>query len=280
MPESMKNKTVLVTGAGGGIGAVTATTLAARGAHVIVHGRSLERVASTLDEIKKAGGSAEGLAMDLASMQSIRDGAAKVRENHDKLDVLINNAGTWPKRRIETVDGLEQMWAVNVLAPILLSHELLEPLKAASKGRVLNVASAYHYLGKINWTDLQFEKRYRYRPVYAQSKLALVMLTFEFARRFAESGVTFNCLHPGTIASQLFRDWPKIIRWSIDLVMRSTKDGAAPQIMLATGHEFEEVSGVYFQRFKRKAAKKPARNNDLCSKLWDIVATQLKFEST
>jgi NAD(P)-dependent dehydrogenase (short-subunit alcohol dehydrogenase family) len=271
----MKDKIVLVTGAGGGIGAVTATTLAARGAHVIVHGRSVERVAETIAEIEKSGGSCEALAMDLCSLQSIRDGAAKVREKHDKLHVLISNAGLWARNREVTTDGFESMWSVNVLAPILLAQELLEPLKAASKARVINVASGYHMLGKIKWDDLQREKGFRYRKVYAQSKLAIIMLTNEMSRRYADIDVTFNSIHPGTIASQLFRQWPKIVRWGIDMVMRNTKEGAAPQIMLATAHEFAETTGKYFNRFKLADPKKPARNKELCAKLYDIVEKQL-----
>ena len=147
--------------------------------------------------IEKAGGSAEALAMDLCSMQSIRDGAAKVRGKHDKLHVLINNAGLWARRREVTTDGFETMWAVNVLAPILLAQELLAPLKLAGKARVVNVASGYHLLGKIKWDDLQREKGFRYRKVYAQSKLAIIMLTNEMSRRHADIDVTFKQCSPG-----------------------------------------------------------------------------------
>src|SRR5690606_26590015 len=127
----MEGKTVIVTGAGSGIGRISALALAKKGANVVLIARSEDRLKQVSDEIAKASGKSENLPIDLSSMQAIRDAVAKFRETHDKLDVLLNNAGLWCGKREETNEGNELTWAVNAMAPFLLTQLLLEPLRAA-----------------------------------------------------------------------------------------------------------------------------------------------------
>jgi len=267
----LAGKTMLVTGAGGGMGREVALALALRGAFVIAHGRSAQRVQPTLDAIAQAGGKAEAAAFDLASLQSIRDGAALVASRHARLDALVNNAGFWSGPREVTVDGFEKTWAVNVLAPFTLWQALLEPLRAA-KGRVVNVASLEHKNGRIRWEDLQREKGFGARPAYQQSKLALVMLTNELARR--EPGLVAMSLHPGVIATELFRNMPWIVGLVIGAFCPSPQKGARCIWRLAAEAEFAGTTGTYFHRFRKKLPHKDARDPAACERLWAVVARQ------
>lgn len=264
----LQGKVVLVTGAGAGIGRETARALARKGAHVLAAARSQERVQPLLDELARDGHSAEALVMDLASLKSVRSAAESVAAKHPRLHALVNNAGIWSGKRTVTADGYEHTWAVNVLAPFLLTELLLEPLRSA-KGRVVNVSSREHENGRMNWADLQHEKGFGARKVYQQSKLALTMLTNELARR--EVGrLTANSLHPGIIATELFRNFPGFIRFWINLLMRTPEDGAQPQIKLASAPEFESVTGRYYRRFKETKPHELVLDKAAAARLWDI----------
>lgn len=253
------------------MGREVALALAAQGAHVIVHGRSEDRVKPTLDAISRAGGKAEPAAFDLASLQSIRQGAALVASRHRVLHALVNNAGFWSGPRQVTADGFEKTWAVNVLAPFALWQALIEPLRAA-QGRVVNVASLEHKNGRIRWDDLQREQGFGPRPAYQQSKLALVMLTNELARR--EPQVRAMSLHPGVIATDLFRNMPWIVGLVIGAFCPSPEKGARTIWRLAAQPEFADTTGVYFHKFKPKLPHKQARDAAACARLWDVVAKQ------
>jgi NAD(P)-dependent dehydrogenase (short-subunit alcohol dehydrogenase family) len=269
----MKGKTVLLTGAPGGIGRCIALALAAKGAHVIAHGRSADKAASLVEEIKNAGGSAEAVGFELDSIKAVREAARGLCEKHAKLDVLINNAAIWNGTRQVTVDGFEKTWAVNVLAPYILTEELFEPLKAA-RGRVVNLSSNEHFLGSINWDDLQFEKGYRARYAYRRSKLSLTMLTNELAAR--ESGITANSLHPGVSGTGLFRNFPKFIQFWTWLLMRSPEGCAAPVIRLSSATDVEGTTGKFFRRFNIRSPHRLARDAAACTRLRDIVASHVK----
>lgn len=269
----MKGKTVLLTGAAGGIGRCIALGLAGLGAHVIAHARRLEQAEAVVDEIRRSGGSAEGLAFALDSVQELRQAAQTVKAGHPQLHALINNAGIWNGQREVTADGFEKTWVVNVLAPWILQEELLAPLKAAA-GRVVNVSSNEHYLGKMDWDDIQFEKGYQPRYAYRRSKLALTMLTNELASR--ESGITANSLHPGISGTSLFRKFPRFIQFWTWLLMRSPRSCAAPVIRLASAEDVAKVSGGFFRRFAQHQPHKLARDPAACKRLRDIVASQVK----
>jgi retinol dehydrogenase-12 len=262
----MEGKTVMVTGAGAGIGRETALALARQGARVVLVARSVERAAPVVEYASRLGGKCEVLPMDLASLQSIRDGAAKFRAKHGKLDVLVNNAGVWAGARTTTADGFEATWGINVLAPFALTHLLADPLKAAGSPRVINLTSVQHYKGDIHWDDLQLEKGYSPVRAYRQSKLALTMLTTEHAAR--EPGWQINSVHPGVAGTELFRNFPAFIRFWINLLMSSAEKCSRPSVRLATE---TAVTGKYFNQLKEAAPHKLAHDEQARKRLWDIV---------
>ncbi|MCB9893418.1 MAG: SDR family NAD(P)-dependent oxidoreductase [Planctomycetes bacterium] len=268
----MEGRTVIVTGAGSGIGKVSAMALAKKGASVVLVARNEDRVKPVHDAIAKDGGKSEILPIDLSSKQAIREGVAKFRETHDKLDVLLNNAGLWLGKREATPDGLERTWMVNALAPFMLTRLLIEPLRAA-KGRVINVASEEHTHGFINWADLQHEHHFDPALAYRQSKLALVMQTFTLAER-ESGGVTANCLHPGIVGTNLFRNFPGFIRFWINLLMLSPEKGAQPQVRMASEPSWDAITGKYYVRFKEGRAHGIAQSAAHRERLWGVLEQQ------
>ena len=196
----MDGKVCVVTGASSGIGRVTALGLAERGATVVLICRNEERGGPVLEEIERRGGSGSAtlLTADLSSQRQVRQVAAAFLERFDRLDVLINNAGIagWGTRLV-TEDGLETTFAVNHLAPFLLTSLLLDRLRASAPARVITVSSAAHRNFALDFDDLQGERRYSGFGAYSRSKLANILFTHELSRRLEGTGVTVNCLHPG-----------------------------------------------------------------------------------
>jgi NAD(P)-dependent dehydrogenase (short-subunit alcohol dehydrogenase family) len=267
----LAGKTMLVTGAGGGMGREVALALAARGAHVIAHGRSEERVKPTLDAIARAGGKVEPAAFDLASLASTRAGAAELAARHKAIHGLINNAGFWAGGREVTPEGFEKTWAINVLAPFALWQGLAEPLRAGG-ARVVNVSSVQHEKGRIHWNDLGLADGFGAQKAYRQSKLALVMLNAELARR--ERDLRANAVHPGVIATELFRNMPWIVGVCIGAFCPSAEKGARTIWRLAAEAEFADTTGRYFHTYRPKPPHKEARDAASCARLWDVVAKQ------
>ena len=269
----MTGKTVLITGATGGIGLEVARELARQGARVLIGARDSGKGQAVISEIEGAGGKADFLRIDMASFESIREAAARVKMAHPKLDVLVNNAGVVTKKREVNADGHEVIWATNFLGPALLTRLLLPQLLAAPKPRVVNVSSMAHAYGRINWNDLELSKGWRGIRAYANSKLALVLFAREFARR--EPQIAVNAVHPGAIATGIWRAAPQPFRFFLDLFLPSPKKGAEPVVRLASAPEIEGVSGRYFDR-EREVAPAPAAGNDAdAARLWDLVTPAL-----
>src|ERR1700693_5328781 len=201
MPDArpMAGKVVLVTGGTGGIGKATAIGLAALGARVGITGRDLARTGQVAAEIRTASGNpaVDPFAADMSSQAQVRRLAAAVLDAYPRLDVLVNNVGGFWAHRHPTADGLEHTFAVNHLASFLLTNLLLDRLKASAPARIVTVYSGAHTTGKIDFGDLQGERRYSGQRAYSQSKLANVMFTYELARRLEGTGVTATVLHPG-----------------------------------------------------------------------------------
>src|SRR6266566_5125561 len=250
--SSMQGKICMVTGANSGIGKATALALAQMGATVVMVCRDRTRGEQARGEIttKSKNNAVDLLLADLSSQQSIRHLVENVQRHYTHLHVLINNAGaTFPGRR-ETVDGLEMTFAVNYLAPFLLTNLLLDMLKASAPARIVNVSSAAHTSGSIQLGDLQAEKRYRPMRTYPQAKLAVVLFTYELARRLKGTGVTANCLHPGFVATNFAQsDGEPAVRLLVKLIGSfgtSPEKGAKTSIYLASSPEVEGVTGTYF----------------------------------
>jgi NAD(P)-dependent dehydrogenase (short-subunit alcohol dehydrogenase family) len=276
----MTGKTCLVTGATDGIGRVAARVLAERGATVILVGRSADKTRRVVEEIKTQTGSAsvDYLLADLSSLQQVRDLAAQFNAQYSRLDVLINNAGAMFMKRLTTADGLEMTFALNHLAYFLLTHLLLDTLKASAPARIINVSSGAHFGRTLNFDDLQYQRqRYSGFTAYGQSKLMNIYFTYELARRLEGTGISANTLHPGLVATQFAaNNWGwfgrVIVRKLIDLASISAEKGALTTLHLATSPEVDGVSGQYF--YQSRAVKSSAVSYDEAAqrRLWQISA--------
>lgn len=262
------DRTVLVTGSTDGIGMQTALQLAKAGFRVILHGRSKEKGRSVVEEIRRRAGGAEGsraefFLADLSSQRQVRRLADEIRAKHDRLDVLINNAGTYEPERTLTEDGLEKTFAVNYLAPFLLTRELLGLLKSSAPARIVNVSSIAHWSGKVDWTNLQGERHYDGFDAYALTKLCLVLFTYALARRLEGTGVTANCLHPGTVRTKLLRagfgDYPG----------GPPEKGARTAVWLASSPKVEAVTGKYFENCRASRSSPQSYDLRLQERLWE-----------
>ena len=203
----MQGKVCLVTGATAGIGKVAAAALAAQGAEVVITGRNPQKTRDVVDQIKSETGnqSIQYLLADFSDLQQVRDLAASFKERCSRLDVLLNNAGAFYNNRKETALGVEMTFLVNHLAPFLLTQLLLDVLRSSAPARIVNVASDAHKYGTMDFDDLGFERGYFGMKAYARSKLANVLFTYELARRLAGSGVTVNAVHPGHVATDIWK---------------------------------------------------------------------------
>ena len=271
----MQGKVCLITGATSGIGAVTARVLAQQGAALLLVGRNPDKTRAIVDQLQDQTGNRNivGLLADLSSQQQIRQLAQQVRDQTPRLDVLVNNAGgIWMKRQ-ETVDGLEMTFAVNHLAYFLLTHLLLDVLKASAPARIVNVASRAHQGARLDFDDLQNRRRYSGWRAYTQSKLANVLFTYELARRLAGTHVTANALHPGFVATGFGgnngwkgRLWQFVARF----LAISSEKGARTILYLATSPEGEGVSGKYFDQEQAVPSSPASYDASAAERLWQV----------
>lgn len=270
----MKGKVCIVTGSNTGIGKETARGLAQRGARVVLACRDIGKAEAARKDIVASTGNneVEVMPLDLASKASIRAFAARFAASHDRLDVLINNAGLWPTTRGTTKDGLETTFGVNHVGTWLLTTELLPLLRRSAPARIVVLSSALHYRGKLDWDDLQFERR-KYNPTaaYSQSKLANMLFTRALARRLAGSGVTVNAVHPGVIATELIRDYPKLLVKIAHLFLKTPEQGARCSLHVATAPELDGVSGEYFADSKIRRPARDARDEAAQDRLWTLT---------
>jgi NAD(P)-dependent dehydrogenase (short-subunit alcohol dehydrogenase family) len=247
----MTGRVCVVTGANRGIGRATAEGLAALGATLVLVCRRVEDGEAVARELGAAHRAPVPLVVpaDLSSQRSVRDAAETIRAAHPRVHVLVNNAGVIPKQRETTVDGLEMQFAVNHLAYFLLTNLLLDQLIDAAPSRVVSVSSGAHQGGRLDFGDLQHERRYDPVRVYGRTKLANVLFTYELARRLAGTGVTANCLHPGVVATKLMADYMNVplVGGAIARTFGgSTEKGAETTLYLAAAREVEGVTGRYF----------------------------------
>ena len=266
----------MVTGATSGIGAETALQLARQGAAVIVIGRNAQKSAATVARIRRQTGNAsvEYMLADLSSQQDIRRLAQEFSSRYRRLDVLVNNAGIVTMRRKESVDGIEMTWAVNHLASFLLTNLLLDMLKASTPARIVNVSSALHRQGKINFDDGQGKKNYNGLAAYNNSKLANLLFTYALARRLSGTGVTVNALHPGAVRTNLIASNGWLFKWIVqplfNLQAISVEQGAQTSVYLASSAEVEGVMGKYFARCKPRASSPASYAEAAQKRLWRV----------
>jgi len=279
----MRGKVCLVTGGSSGIGKATALGLANMGATVIVVGRDRSRGEAAVTEIKqKSNNDAVDLMLaDLSSQASIRRLAEEdFKDRYEQLHVLINNAGVFTSKHTVTLDGIETTFAVNHLAPFLLTNLLLDVLKASAPTRIINITSSGERSGTINFDDLQGESRYSGFRAYNQSKLAMIPFTYELARKLEGTGVTVNCVHPGVVVTNLGRGSSGAFGLLLRLMrpfFSSPEKGAETPIYLASSLEVEGVSGKYFA--KKAEAKSSELSYDAATarRLWQVSAELTKL---
>jgi len=274
----MAGKTVLVTGGTSGIGKATAVGLARLGARVGITGRDTARAEAAAAEIRAASNNSavDAFAADLSSRTEVRRLAREVLECYAQLDVLVNNVGGFWAHRHLTADGLEHTFALNHLAPFLLTNLLLDRLIASAPVRVVTVSSGAHTAGRLDFDDLQGEKKYSGQHAYNASKLANVMFTYELARRLRGAGVTATVPHPGVVRTSFGAEdqaaFFTILSPLIRPFLKTTAQGAATSIYLASSAHVEGVTGQYFANSKPKKSSTSSYDTRVAGRLWQVSA--------
>ena len=276
MTAAMQGRTCLVTGANAGIGKAAAIGLARQGARVVLLCRSEARGSAAMAEIERRSGSGslDLLVADLASQRQIRNVAKEYLRRFDRLDVLVNNAAVLarPERDLNE-DGFEITFAVNHLAPFLLTRLLLDRIKACAPSRIVTVASGAHRKAELDFEDLQNESDYSPIAAYSRSKLANVYFTYELARRLEGTGVTANCLHPGVVSTALFRDlapWLRAVVWLARPFLLKPESGADTAVYLASAPEVEDVTGQYFEKREQVRSSPVSYDGQIALRLWEV----------
>ena len=268
-------KTILITGATSGIGYEASLILAKEGHRVVMVGRDRAKTERCVTEVQAKSGNqrVSFLLGDVASQKSVRQLAADYRAQFDRLDVLVNNAGTVFNERSVTVDGIESTFATNHLGYFLVTTLLLDLLVKSAPARIVVVSSSGHYRGTMDLGDLGFEKGgYGFMSAYTRSKLANVLMTRALVKRLEGKGVTVNALHPGAVATSI---WQRAPGWAQPLLsvvkplfMISPEEGARTITYLATSPEVEGKTGLYFEKNKQRTPAKLARDEALAEQLW------------
>jgi NAD(P)-dependent dehydrogenase (short-subunit alcohol dehydrogenase family) len=271
----MKDRICMVTGANRGIGKAIALGLAERGATVVMVCRDSQRAEAAQTEIRAASGnqSIHLLLADLTSLASIRQLASRYREHYQRLHVLVNNAGVVKVQRALTIDGLETTFAVNHLAPFLLTNLLLDLLRESAPARIVNVSSLVHKWGSIDFDDLHGKKSYDVDRAYNQSKLANVLFTYELARRLHDTGVTVNSMEPGMTATEFgseYTGFKGFMNRTWRPFMASPEQAAETAIYLACVPEVAGISGQHFVKCRAVKSSKASYNEELARRLWDV----------
>ena len=271
----MNGKNVIITGGNAGIGLATSIALAKQGANIYIVSRSKDKAEEAVKEIKSASGNQhiKYFLANLSSQKSIRQLASEIRKEMIVVDVLINNAGGTFTDFTLSEDGLEMTIATNHFAYFLLTNLLLDLIKKAEQGRIVNVASGSHYRGKIDLESFTRKKRYFVMKAYGQSKLANVLFTNELAERLKGANVTVNSLHPGFVKTQIGNKnatWYSELFWTTatKLGAISVEDGAKTSVYLASSPDVKNVTGKYFDKCKEKKPSVQALDKELGRQLW------------
>jgi retinol dehydrogenase-12 len=278
--QDMCGKVCLVTGATAGIGKVAATALAARGAQVVITSRNPQKTRDTAEQIKTETGnrSVHHLLADFKHLQQVRQLAAEFKERYARLDVLLNNAGTYYNNRRPTSLGVEMTFLVNHLAPFLLTTQLLDVILASAPARIVNVASDAHKYGTMDFDDLGFKHGFFGMKAYARSKLANILFTYELARRLdvpgGLPGLTVNAVHPGHVATDIWKTnfsiFGPALKYITSLFALTPQEGADTLIHLAASPDVAGITGQYF--IKRTAVPSSPLSCDvkIARQLWDV----------
>jgi NAD(P)-dependent dehydrogenase (short-subunit alcohol dehydrogenase family) len=269
---------VLVTGGSGGIGKATAIGLASMGARLAITGRDRARAEDAAREIRAVGeGRVDVFVADMSSQAEVRRLASEALRTLPRIDVLINNVGGYWDTRHVTADNLERTFALNHLAPFLLTSLLLGRLHQSAAARVITVASNAHAMGRIDFDDLQGERSYSGSRAYDQSKLANVLFTYELARRLRGTSVTANAVHPGVVNTSFGADDPGTVQRLLvpffRPFMKSPRHGAETSIYVASTPDLVPATGGYFANCKPRKSSQRSYDETTAEKLWQVSAT-------
>jgi NAD(P)-dependent dehydrogenase (short-subunit alcohol dehydrogenase family) len=271
---TLSGKTCVITGATSGIGKATALSLAGMGASLLLVARNRAKADSVAGEIRdKTGVEVQIFIADLGVQAEIRRVAGEILATGCPIHLLVNNAGVVNLQRHLTVDGIEEVFAVNHLGYFLFTLLLLDRIKGSAPAQIVNVASEAHKFSGINFDDLGGERAYKSMRIYGQSKLANIMFTYELARRLAGTGVTVNCLHPGAVSTGLGVNNGRMARALIgflQLFFKAPEQGAATSIYLAASPAVEGVNGKYFDKCRARKSSKASYDEAAQRRLWDL----------
>jgi len=276
MLVNLRGKVILLTGGNSGIGKATALGLAKLSATLVLVCRDESKAQAAKDEIIKNTGnsSIELITANLLLQSEVRRAAAEFLSTHPRLDVLINNAGTNYPTYDETEDGIERTMAVNYFAPFLLTNTLLDTMERTGPSRIVNISSVAHHSGQLDLDNLAKDRRMGLfgLAAYGRSKLALILFTYELARRLRGKPVSANCLHPGAVRTNIWSHAgaASLISRFGSLFMMSAQKGAKTPIYVASSPEVEGVSGEYFYNCKPTHSSKESYNESNAAKLWDL----------
>jgi NAD(P)-dependent dehydrogenase (short-subunit alcohol dehydrogenase family) len=281
---SMEGKTCVITGATSGIGRAAAEALAAMGARIVIIARSKERGEAMLAKLRDRFPLARHSIYyaDLLRLAEVKQAAADIAAAEPRIDVLLNNAGAMFAWRKITPDGFERTFALNHVAPFVLTHGLRERLFAAAPARVVNTAGMLHHFATLHLDDLRLEHRYDAFYAYAHAKLCCILFTRELARRWAGNQVTANCLHPGEIATSFGYKSGGLIPYAfavIHLFGSSPEKGASRVVRLASAREYAGITGRYFYKEKLTRPNPEAENDENAARLWQATARLVGIES-
>jgi NAD(P)-dependent dehydrogenase (short-subunit alcohol dehydrogenase family) len=256
--------TILVTGATDGLGRRVTQDLAAKGATLLLHGRSQERLEATLEELRSQTGSEKvnTYLADFASLDAVRDLAERMLSEHDRLDVLVNNAGIIAPKRMESEDGYELSFAVNYLSHFLLTRLLLPLLMDSAPARIVNVASAGQ--SPLDFSNFMLERGYDVMKAYSQSKLAQVMFTFDLAEHLQDTGVSVNALHPASLMDT------KMVQSTFGYTISTVEEGTEAVVRLAVAPEVDRITGRYFDGKREARANRQAYDPQARERLWAL----------
>jgi NAD(P)-dependent dehydrogenase (short-subunit alcohol dehydrogenase family) len=281
---NLEGKTILITGGTSGIGMESAVDLAGAGAQVVVTCRERGKGDLALQEIRRRSGSTKVdlLVGNFESQESTRELAAEFLAKYPKLHVLVNNAGTAFVKRELTEDDIEKTFAVNHLAPFLLTNLLLDRLVESAPARIVTVSSVEHFNATLDLDDLSFEKGgYQATKAYARSKLGNILFTKELARRLAGKNVTANTLHPGAVATNIWRYAPAYVKPLLAIIkpfLLTPRQGSETSTYLASSPEVEGVTGKYFVKCKERRSSPLSNDESVARKLWDVSARLTRLQ--
>ena len=280
MPDSVTSadlteKTCLITGANSGIGKAAALGLAKMGANLVIVCRDPEKGQAALAEIMAESGNKniELMLADMSSQDSVRKLASDFQANHQKLHILVNNAGVYLTRRTTTPDGFEATFATNFLGPFLLTSLLLNVLKASAPSRIVNVSSDAHNGVRMNFEDIHGEKKFSGWQAYGQSKLAMILFTHELSKRLAGTGVTVNSVHPGVVRTHFAKNNGGLVGLGFRIIgvfFISPSASAKRVLYVATSPELDNVTGKYFTKMHEAKSSKESYDDLSAKRLWQM----------